>query len=276
MVFSIWPVEWLASESRLALPNTARQLPCSIIFARRTDLDIYSKAKEFYMTKNPVTKKTDALTLRLNPKIKYLIELCSRTDRTTITGVIENAVHMLASKRTADLRGSETSLLVAIDFCWSPDECERVVNLIFKLPSLLTHEESCIRSVIFGASDIFLNPHEVRNQQDYDYRSRFSYRECGAFCTREDGETLFVSPRRKTIKLAWGLIRERAADLAETGSHTPLTQAEVEAYIGKPLSSIRPSIKAQDDGYDDQGGSVFSHSADAELDDTIDNLTGKN
>lgn len=219
------------------------------------------------MTKKPVPKKTDALTLRLNPKIKYLIELCSRNDRTTITGVIENAVHMLASQRKVEVGEHEMSLLTAVDFCWSPDECERVVNLIFKLPSLLTHEESCIRSVIFGAEDIFLNSFEVRGPQDYDYRSHDVYQRRGVFNVDEDGELLYVSPRHKTIKLAWGLIRERAADMAEGGSHTPLTAAEVEAYIGKPLNSIRPSIKAPDDKYDE-----FSHGEDG-ISDVVDQLT---
>lgn len=219
------------------------------------------------MTKKAAPKKTDALTLRLNPRIKYLIELCSRHDHKTITGVIESSVQMLASHREVDVSGYGMSLWGAIDFCWSPDECERVVNLIFMVPSLLTHEESCIRSIIFGADDIFLNSHDVRSKQDYDSRSHDVYQRRGAFNLGEDGDLLYVSPRRKTIKLAWGLIRERAAGLAETGSHTPLTQTEVETYIGKPLSSIRPSTKSLDDNLDE-----FPYE-DAGISDVIDQLT---
>lgn len=219
------------------------------------------------MTKKTSPKKTDALTLRLSPKVKYLIELCSRNDRTTITGVIEGAVHLLSAQRRVSAKDREMSLGAAAEFCWSPDECERIVNLMLFLPQLMTHEESCIHAVIWDAGEIFLNQYPVNGQQDYDYRSHWVDQRRGVFLLDEDGNTFFATPRRKTIKLAWGLICERASLLAETGKNAPLTAAEVEKYIGKPLSAIKPTIKAPDDGLDD-----LAYQDDG-LDDVVDQLT---
>lgn len=195
------------------------------------------------MTIKKAPKKTDALTLRLDPRVKFLIELLSRVGHQSITGVIESAVSRLAHDRKVGLAGSELSLAYASERIWSPIESDRVVNMAMFAPSLLNHEEGCIRAVLEGANHIFFTIYEVRGKADVDYRKHDIERMGGTFQKSDDGQTIFVTPKRKTIKLAWGLIKERAAELADKGACVDLSTEEVEAYIGKPLSSVLPDIK---------------------------------
>lgn len=109
------------------------------------------------MTIKKTPKKTDALTLRLDPRVKFLIELLSRVGHQSITGVIESAVSRLAHDRKVVLASAEQSLVYASERIWSPIESDRVVNMAMFTPSLLNHEEGCIRSVLEGANHIFFH-----------------------------------------------------------------------------------------------------------------------
>ncbi len=223
------------------------------------------------MTIKKTPKKTDALTLRLDPRVKFLIELLSRVGHQSITGVIESAVSRLAHDRRVVMASSELSLAYASERIWSPVESDRVVNMAMFTPSLLNHEEGCIRSVLEGASHIFFTTYEVRNKADADYRSHAFERMGGAFQQSENGQTVFVTPKRKTIKRAWGLIKERAAELADKGFCADLSAEEVESYIGKPLSSVSPDIKIPGEIFRDDDGIGYM-GAEREPDDLIESL----
>ena len=46
---------------------------------------------------NQGARKTEALTLRLDPKVRFLIDLIARQKRQSITGVIESAIEVYAT-----------------------------------------------------------------------------------------------------------------------------------------------------------------------------------
>ncbi|MCW2098136.1 UNVERIFIED_ORG: hypothetical protein EDF86_1565 [Pseudomonas psychrophila] len=223
------------------------------------------------MTAKKPPKKTDALTLRLDPRTKFLIELLSREGHQTITGVVEAAVSRLGNDRRVKMPGGEIPLASASSLLWSPIESERVVNLALFAPSLLTHEESCIATVLEAAGHIFFNRYEVRGEQDSAYRKHASDLLRGVF--REDDElgTVFVTPKRKVIKLAWELIRERAEELAEKGYYSEIDVLDVEDFIGKPISAISPDIKAPNVIIEDEEGVAYL-GADKETGDILESL----
>lgn len=223
------------------------------------------------MTTKKTPKKTDALTLRLDPRAKFLIELTARLGHQTITGVIESAVKMQAHHRTVALAGNDTTLVVAADYLWAPEESERVVSMVLFAPGLLNHEELCIKSVLDGASHIFFNLRDVPNEKSAEYRNHYFQHLTGAFQQDEFGELMFITPKKRTIKLAWGLIKMRAAELAEKGSYNDLTAAEVEAYIGRSLDSVSPLIKAPRGEIED-GEEISVSGSDKERDDLLSSL----
>ncbi|UVM34406.1 hypothetical protein [Pseudomonas sp. B21-019] len=104
-------------------------------------------------------RKTETLTLRLDPKVKLMIELISRIRRQSITGVVEAAIEEIAFDLDAPfVSGGEAhpmSLLSAVSEIWSTDESERFVQLCHYLPSLITYEEQRIWETI-KASKFFV------------------------------------------------------------------------------------------------------------------------
>jgi hypothetical protein len=108
---------------------------------------------------NQGARKTETLTLRLDPKVKMMIEMISRVRRQSITGVVEAAIEQIASElRTSFFHNGETysfSLSDVIGEVWSTDESERFINMCYHVPTLLTYEEQRIWETI-KASRVFL------------------------------------------------------------------------------------------------------------------------
>lgn len=99
--------------------------------------------------------------MRLDPKVKLMIELISRIRRQSITGVVEAAIEEIAFDLDAPfVSGGEAhpmSLLSAVSEIWSTDESERFIQLCHYLPSLITYEEQRLWETI-KASKFFLTP----------------------------------------------------------------------------------------------------------------------
>jgi hypothetical protein len=104
-------------------------------------------------------RKTETLTLRLDPKVKLMIELISRIRRQSITGVVEAAIEEIAFDLDAPfVTGGEAhpmSLGSTISEIWSTDESERFINLCFYLPSLITYEEQRLLETIKASQSFF-------------------------------------------------------------------------------------------------------------------------
>jgi hypothetical protein len=116
-------------------------------------------------------RKTETLTLRLDPKVKLMIELISRIRRQSITGVVEAAIEEIAFDLDApSVSGGEAhpmSLLSAVSEIWSTDESERFIQLCHYLPSLITYEEQRLWETI-KASKFFLTPGTGDNAQYWE------------------------------------------------------------------------------------------------------------
>jgi hypothetical protein len=83
--------------------------------------------------------RSETVTIRLDPKMRYLAELASRIHRRSLSSYVEWAIdesfsHVLMpnmSSSVAELAGE----------LWDVDEPDRFVTLATKFPNLLTHEE---------------------------------------------------------------------------------------------------------------------------------------
>lgn len=107
---------------------------------------------------NQGARKTETLTLRLDPKVKMMIELISRIRRQSITGVIESAIEEIASNTdtpfSVDGRTRSSDVSTMMRDLWSTDESERFINLCYHCPALMTYEEQRIWETV-KASAIF-------------------------------------------------------------------------------------------------------------------------
>lgn len=92
--------------------------------------------------------RSETVTVRLDPKLRYLAELAARLHRRTLSSYVEWAVKesleeeplrpvylgpgLIASDRTI---GSEA------EYLWDVDDADRFAKLALRYPHLLTHEE---------------------------------------------------------------------------------------------------------------------------------------
>ena len=96
-------------------------------------------------------KKGGAVTVRLDPKLKYLADLGARKQRRPLSGFIEWAVEQSLSKVTLEEdRNGDTSLMDAerAHSLWDVDEADRVAKLALSYPELLTYEEQLIWKLV--------------------------------------------------------------------------------------------------------------------------------
>src|SRR5438309_11403225 len=93
------------------------------------------------------SKRSETVTVRLDPKLRYLTELAARKQRRTASSFIEWAIEQALSQvelddKTHDTVTSEAGLL------WDTDEAERLVKLGLCYPALLTYDEQLLWKLI--------------------------------------------------------------------------------------------------------------------------------
>jgi uncharacterized protein (DUF1778 family) len=96
---------------------------------------------------NPSRAKTQTLSLRLDPKTRFVLELMSRFRGQTITVAVERAIHKAAEEVIEfryDIQGQEISRMRWVDF-WDPEEGIRALRLLAHRPFPSTYEEDEIR-----------------------------------------------------------------------------------------------------------------------------------
>ena len=117
------------------------------------------------------SRKTETLTLRLDPKIKNMIELISRIRRQSITGVVEAAIEEIAYNTEApyfdDGKMNNRALGPIFSDLWSTDESEWFINLCYRFPTLLTYDEQRIWETI-KSSAVFLRSASASLSTDWE------------------------------------------------------------------------------------------------------------
>jgi hypothetical protein len=94
-------------------------------------------------------QRTETVTLRLDPKLRYLTELAARIQRRTVSSFIEWAVEQALSRvNLPDLTQGEISIESAASILWDPDEADRLARLGFYYPELLTYDEQVLWKLI--------------------------------------------------------------------------------------------------------------------------------
>ncbi|CRM35283.1 hypothetical protein [Pseudomonas sp. 37 R 15] len=82
---------------------------------------------------------TVAVGIRIDPKIKFALDIMGRLQKRSLTAVIEWAISQAIAHQNVD--GSKAALGEVIDGIWSTDESIRFVKLCFDLPQALTYDE---------------------------------------------------------------------------------------------------------------------------------------
>ena len=126
---------------------------------------------------DPKRAVTVNVSMRLDPKMKYLIDLLARDQKRTITGVIEWALVKAASQELVigDGYGDSETFAQAIDDLWSTDEAIRLVKLAIYRQSLLDYDEMRIWETIRASSNFWkiivssIPAHSIQYEHIYIY-----------------------------------------------------------------------------------------------------------
>ncbi len=94
-------------------------------------------------------KKTDNVTVRFEPKLRYLAELAAKSQKRSLSAFVEWAVENALERVTVRNRDNRyESLEETSTFLWDVEDVERFVRLAYMLPDLLTYEEQVIWKII--------------------------------------------------------------------------------------------------------------------------------
>jgi len=90
--------------------------------------------------------RSETVTVRLDPKLRYLAELAALKHRRTLSSFIEWAIEDTLNRvKLKDGSGynndSGTAVAEAAEWLWDVDDADRFAKLALRYPELLTHEE---------------------------------------------------------------------------------------------------------------------------------------
>lgn len=91
--------------------------------------------------------RSETVTVRLDPKLRYLAELAARRQRRTVSSYIEWAIEDSLKHFSLDLNGNG-SLADEAEALWDVDEADRFVRLALRHPELLTHDEQVLWKLV--------------------------------------------------------------------------------------------------------------------------------
>jgi len=97
--------------------------------------------------------RSETVTVRLDPKLRYLAELAARKQRRTLSSYIEWALEESLNRVIIDedkTFGGEANKTVAdvATKLWDVDEPDRFAKLAIQYPDMLTHEEQALWKLI--------------------------------------------------------------------------------------------------------------------------------
>ena len=88
------------------------------------------------------------VTVRLDPKLRYLAELAARKQRRTVSSYIEWAIEESLQHVSINGLHGESSIATVANYLWDVDEADRFAKLANRYPDLLTHDEQVLWKLI--------------------------------------------------------------------------------------------------------------------------------
>lgn len=115
--------------------------------------------------------RSETVTVRLDPKLRYLAELAARKHRRTLSSFIEWAIEDALSKIIIyeDERESISIAAVASNL-WDVDDADRLVKLAINYPDLLTHDEQILWKLIRENGSLWRGSFDKNNEWSWNIK----------------------------------------------------------------------------------------------------------
>lgn len=94
-------------------------------------------------------RRSETVTVRLDPKLRYLAELAARKQRRTLSSYIEWAIEVsLGQVILTDVDNWSKSISDVASTLWDVDDAERFARLALNYPEMLNHAEQVLWKLI--------------------------------------------------------------------------------------------------------------------------------
>lgn len=109
--------------------------------------------------------KSEIVTIRLEPKLRYLAEIAARKHRRSLSSYVEWAIDqslqsiLLEERDPGDSFSRSISIADVAAHLWDVDEPDRFVKLALRYPDLLTHDEQVIWKLVRENGSIWKGHH---------------------------------------------------------------------------------------------------------------------
>jgi hypothetical protein len=114
-------------------------------------------------------RKSEVITIRLDPRLKYLAELAARRQRRPLSSYVEWAIEgSLRNVRPGyddNSFDAETSFADVAMTLWDVDEADRFAILALRYPELLTHDEQVVWKLIRENGYLWRGKYSGRNNE---------------------------------------------------------------------------------------------------------------
>jgi len=89
--------------------------------------------------------KTEVITLRLNAKVKFGLELAARIEHRSVAQTVEMSIAtLLSGTPCAPFRYKGEEISALIDHLWSPHRGQRLLKMVLNAPELLNPDEELL------------------------------------------------------------------------------------------------------------------------------------
>ena len=120
--------------------------------------------------------RSETVTVRLDPKLRYLAELAARLHRRTLSSYIEWSIKASLDTETVrptnlnGLEASDQTIGNEAEYLWDVDEADRFAKLALRYPHLLTHDEQVRWKLIRECVVLWRNgfPGDENRQLDFE------------------------------------------------------------------------------------------------------------
>lgn len=158
--------------------------------------------------------RSETVTVRLDPKLRYLAEIAARKQRRTLSSFIEWAVEeSLSTVNLVEEDGDDQdsyhralSVWGATDCLWDVDEADRFVKLATQFPDLMTYEEQAIWKTINEETYLFL-PQPKGAQVLQKDLLRVIWDDLQAYANKEISKESFHEQIRPLVELHFATVR---------------------------------------------------------------------
>jgi hypothetical protein len=109
--------------------------------------------------------RSETVTVRLDPKLRYLTELAARSHRRTTSSFIEWAVDRVVQDMPIM---NDRTIGQAADVLWDTNGIDRLVKLGQHAPTLMTHDEQVAWKIVRECNCFWLDSSSGTREPDYE------------------------------------------------------------------------------------------------------------